>query len=116
MHIQPALAGGGGDGGGQIKAAFAGARPLAQGAEREFQAAWPQFGVGIKVAKLALFPDLDSTVMRALPADAHPFGIVAGIAKGRGAACADPFIAALMAALLLGQPVAQGIHQRLQAA
>ena len=50
------------------------------------------------------------------PADAHALGVVAGIAEGRGAAGADPFVAALVPPLLLGEALAQGLHQLVPAA
>ena len=73
-----------------------------QGAQGEFQAARANFGIIVKVLKLALFPHLHRAGMRALPANAHPFGVVTGIAKRRGATRANPFVAALMALFLLG--------------
>ena len=48
LHIQPALPGGGGNGGGQIKCALPRAGPLPQGAQGEFQAARANFSVIVK--------------------------------------------------------------------
>ena len=49
-------------------------------------------------------------------ADPHAFGIVAVGAEGRRAGRTDPFVAALVPALLLVQALAQRIHQRVEAA
>ena len=49
-------------------------------------------------------------------ADAHALGIVAVGPEGRGAAGADPLVAALVAFLLLLQALLQGLHQLLEAA
>jgi hypothetical protein len=51
-----------------------------------------------------------------LLADAHAFGVVAIGAEGAGAGGADPLAAALMAALLFGQPLAQRFHQLVEPA
>ncbi len=48
--------------------------------------------------------------MPAFAADADAFGIVAAMTKGRRAAGADPFVAALVPALLLGQPLLERRH------
>jgi hypothetical protein len=52
----------------------------------------------------------------ALAADPHAFGIVARIAEGRGAAGADPFVAALVAFLLFGEPLLERLHDRVPVA
>src|SRR6185503_11690293 len=71
----------------------------------------------IQVPVLALVPDLHrAAVARFLLADAHAFRVVAVGAERRGAAGADPLVAALVAAFLLLQPLAQGFHQLLPAA
>ena len=53
--------------------------------------------------------------MLVLP-DAHAFGVVAEGAERRGAGGADPFLAALVAALLLRQALAQRLEQLVEAA
>ena len=70
----------------------------------------PSSRVAVEVAELALFPNLDRPAVPARPADADAFGIKAAMAEGRGAAGADPFVAALVAPLLLGEPVLQRLH------
>src|SRR5205807_5338802 len=70
-----------------------------------------------EIAEFALVPDLDgAAVARRFRADAHAFGVVAVRAKRRGAAGADPFVAALMPGLLLGETLAQRLHQLVPAA
>src|SRR5690606_35274509 len=65
----------------------------------------------------ALVPHLDRAAMAAfLLADAHPFGVVAIGAEGRTAGGADPFVAALMALLLLLEALLKRFHQLLPAA
>jgi len=49
-------------------------------------------------------------------ADAYAFGVVAVGPERRGAGGADPFLAALMAAFLLGEPLTQGLEKLFEAA
>src|SRR6185437_2825610 len=71
----------------------------------------------VEVLEFALVPDLDRAVVAVLLlADAHALGIVAIGAEGRGAGGADPFAAALVPALLLGETLAQRLHQLFPAA
>src|SRR6185437_13925987 len=71
----------------------------------------------VEVLEFALVPDLDRAVVAVLVlADAHALGMVAIGAEGRRAGGADPFAAALVPALLLGQALAQRLHQFLPAA
>ena len=59
-----------------------------------------------------LVPHLHRAVVAVLLlADPHAFGIVAVRAERRGAGGADPFVAALVAALLLFEALAQGLHE-----
>src|SRR3546814_11976921 len=58
----------------------------------------------------ALVPHLERALVRALAADPHAFGVVARIAVGRGAAGADPLVAALMAALLFLEALLERLH------
>src|SRR3989338_1230814 len=107
LHIQPAMIGGGADG--AIEVQFVRrpvARPFPQAAQRNLDVAGAEFLLVIQIAEFALVPDLDRALVAALVlADPHAFGVVAISAKGRGACGADPFIAALMAALLFGKPL-----------
>jgi len=59
---------------------------------------------------------LHGALVVALAADADAFGIVAGVAERRGATGADPLLAALMAAFLLLEALAQGLQQLVEAA
>src|SRR5690606_1712868 len=71
----------------------------------------------VEVPELAPVPHLHRAEV-AVPvlADAHALGIVAPGAEGRGAGGADPFRAALVALLLLGEALAQRLHELLPAA
>jgi hypothetical protein len=90
---------------------------LAQALQRDLDVAGAELDVVVEVAELALVPDLDGAAVAAFVlADAHALGVVAVGAEGRGAGGADPFRAALVAALLLLQPFAQGLHQLVEAA
>ncbi len=95
--------------------AFSGELP--QAAQRQLDVAGAELDGVVEVAELALVPDLDGAAVafRSL-ADAHPFRVVAVGAKWRGAAGADPFIAALVPVLLLGEALAQCLHQLFPAA
>ena len=70
----------------------------------------PSSRVAVEVAKLALLPHLDRAAVAPRAADAHAFGVVAAMAERRGAAGADPLVAALVAALLLGEPLLERRH------
>ena len=118
LDVDIAMLGAGADGAGQVQL-LGGAvtRPLPQALQRHLDVAGAQFDRIVEVAELALVPDLDRAAVAAFVlADAHALGVVAVSAKGRGASGADPFAAALMAALLLGQSLAQAAHQLLKAA
>ena len=85
--------------------------------QRDLDVARAELDRIVEVAVLALVPDLDrAAVARLLLADAHAFRVVAVGAEGRGAAGADPLVAALVAALLLLEPLAQRLHQLFPAA
>src|SRR5262249_15304567 len=90
----------------------AGARELAQTAQRDLDVADAELDIAVEILELALVPDLDRAVVAVLLlADAHAFGIVAMGAERRGAGSADPLVAALMAALLLLEALAQRFHE-----
>ncbi len=77
----------------------------------------PKLDGVVEIAEFAPVPDLDRAAVAALLLpDAHPLWVIAVSAERRGAGGADPFAAALMPALLLGQPLPQGLHQFLPAA
>ena len=118
LHVEPALARGGADGVGQVE--FLGralARELAQPPERHLDVAGAEFHRVVEIPELALVPHLDGGVV-AVPvlSDAHAGGIVAMGAEGRGAGSADPFRAALVAALLLLEALLQLLQNLLEAA
>ena len=116
--VEPALLGGAPDGGAEVElvcGALAG--PAAQAAQRELDVAGAELDGVVEVAELAPVPDLDRAAVPALVlADAHALGVEAEGAERRGAGGADPLRAALVAALLLAQPLGQGLHQLLEAA
>src|SRR5690606_33432260 len=71
----------------------------------------------VEVAVLALVPDLDGAAVAALLLpDADALGVVAVGAEGRGAARADPLVAALVPALLLLEALLERLHELLPAA
>ena len=82
----------------------------AQAAKRDLDVAGAELAVAVEVAELALLPHLDRPAVAPRPADAHALGIVAAMAERGGAAGTDPLVAALVAPLLLGQPVLQRLH------
>ncbi len=93
------------------------AHPASQPLHGDADVAGAELDVVVEVLELALVPDLDRAAVAAFGlADAHAFGIVAIGAEGRGAAGADPFRAALVAALLLLEPLLQRLHQLVETA
>src|SRR5947207_14699079 len=85
----------------------AGAGELAQPAQRDLDVARAELDGIVEVLELAPVPHLHGAAMLALAADADAFRIVAGIAERRGAGGADPFLSALVAALLFLEALAQ---------
>ena len=84
----------------------------AQPAERDAHVAHAELDGVVEVLELALVPHLDGAeVAVAVLADADAFGVVAVGAEGRGAGGADPFRAALVAALLLLETLPQGLEE-----
>ena len=83
----------------------------AQAAQGDLDVAGAQFDLVVQVPVFALLPDLHGPAMLALAADADAFGIVAAVAERAGPAGADPFVAALMPAVLLVQTLLQRLHQ-----
>ena len=95
----------------------AGAGELAQAAQRDLDVARAELDLVVEVLELAPVPHLHGAeVAVAVLADADAFRIVAVGAERRGAGGADPFLAALVAALLLLQPLLQGLEQLVEAA
>ena len=117
-QVDVAPLGAGADGAGQVQFLIgAVAGPFAQPAQRDLDVAGAKLDPVIEIAELAAIPDLDRAAVSAvLLADAHAFGVVAMRAEGRGAGGADPLVAALVAFLLFGQPLAQAAHQLVEAA
>ena len=101
------------DGGVEIEfVGRAGAREFAQAAQRDLDVADAELDIAVEILELAAVPDLHRAVVAVLLlADADAFGIVAVGAERRGAGRADPFVAALVAALLLLEALAQGLHE-----
>src|SRR5580704_5671698 len=95
----------------------AGAGEFAQAPQRDLDVAGAELDVAVEIAELALVPHFyGAEIAVGVLADAHAFGIVAVGAKGRRACRADPFLAALVTAFLLGKALAQRLEQFFQAA
>src|SRR5690606_35837189 len=93
------------------------ANPTTQTFQRDFDIARAKLDGIVEILKFALIPDFDGAAVAAfMLADPHTFGIIAKRPEGRGSCRADPLIAALMALLLLFQPLAQRLHQLVKAA
>ena len=94
-----------------------GARELAQPPQRDLDVAGAEFDVVVEVLELALVPHLHGAeIAVAVLADPDAFRVVAVGAERRRAAGADPFVAALVAALLLFQALAQRLEQLVETA
>src|SRR3546814_8290964 len=78
--------------------------------QRDLDVAGAEFLGVVEILELALFPDLQRTLVLALAADPHAFGVVTRIAERAGAAGADPLAAALMSLLLLPEPLFERLH------
>ena len=90
----------------------AGAGEAAQAPQRDAHVAHAELDAVVEVLELALVPHLHGAeVAVAVLADADAFRVVAIGAEGRGARGADPFAAALVAALLLLQALLQGLEE-----
>src|SRR5262249_1995804 len=90
---------------------------LAQAAQRQLDVAGAQFDGVVEIAELTPIPDFDgAAVAPLLLTDAHSLGVVPMGAKRRSSGGADPFAAALVPRLLLGEPLAQSLHQLFPAA
>lgn len=88
------------------------ARPAAQPSQRHLDRPGAKFNSVVEVAKLAPVPDLDGPAPARLGlAYPHAFGSVAPGTERRGSGRADPFGPPLVAALLLGQPLPQRLHE-----
>ena len=95
----------------------AGARELAQAAQRQLDVARAELDLVVEVLELALVPHLHGAEVPALVlADAHAFRIVAVGAERRGAGGADPLVAALVAPLLLGEALGERLQELLEPA
>ena len=95
----------------------AGAGEYAQAAQRHLDVAGAQFDVAVEILELAPVPHLDGAEIAVFVlADAHAFGIVAVGAERRGAGRADPLAAALVAALLFGEALAQRLQDLVEPA
>src|SRR5262249_32160099 len=80
--------------------------------QRDLDAARAELDLIVEIPELALVPYLGGTeaAVAVLP-DAHSLGIVAVGPERRGSGGADPFVAALVTSLLLGQAPAQRFKQ-----
>ena len=114
---QAAVTGGAAERGVQVQpvaGTLAGKRP--QPAQGNLHVARAQLCACVQVAEFALVPHLDGApVARAILADADTGRIVAIGTERAGAAGADPFVAALMPLVLLGQPFLERAHQLIPA-
>src|SRR5579863_3092374 len=117
MHVDEAALCAARDRGVEIKLlgrAFA--RETAEPAQRDLHRTGPESLVAVEVLKIASVPDFHRAAMPApVLADPDALRVLAIGAEGRGPGRADPFRAALMAAFLLGEPLAQRLHQLLEA-
>ena len=94
----------------------AGTGKFAQPPQGDLDIAGAQFHAVIQVPELALVPDFDRLAIAAIGPDPDTLGMVSLLPEGRGTAGADPFIAALMALLLLLQALLELLDQLFQAA
>ena len=113
LDVEIAMFGGGADGAVEVEFFC---RPLAYPSAQAFQGhldvARAQFDGVVEVLEIALIPDLHrAAVARFMLADTYAFRIVAIGTEGRSAGSADHLRAALMALVLLLEPLAQGFHQ-----
>jgi hypothetical protein len=93
------------------------AREAAEAPERHLDVARAQLDLVVEIGEIAPVPDLDRAVVAvAVLADADALGVIAVGAVGRLPGRADPFVAALVAALLLGEALLQLLHQLFPAA
>ena len=76
--------------------------------------AYVEVDVGAVVAEAALVGHLHRRAAAALAADADAGGVHAVVAEGRGAAGADPAVAAVVALGLLGEALLEEAPQRLE--
>src|SRR4029077_19514836 len=108
VHVEIAVVGGFPDGGVEVEfVRCAGARKLAQPSQRDLDVADAELDIAVEILEFAAIPHLHGAEIAVLLlADADAFGIVAMGAERRGASGADPFVAALMTALLFAQPLA----------
>src|SRR6185437_13858082 len=94
-----------------------GAREFAQTAQRQLDVARAEFDFVVEISELAFVPYFHRALVAALVLpDTHAFRVVAVGAERRRTRRPDPFRAALMAALLLGEPLAQSLKQLIEAA
>src|SRR5262249_33376966 len=94
-----------------------GSRKLAQAPQRDLDVAGAELDVIVEILEFTPLPDLDRTKI-AIDAltDAHAFWVVAKRTERRRSGGADPFAAALMAALLLLHALPQRLQQLVEAA
>ncbi|OIQ70482.1 hypothetical protein GALL_479070 [mine drainage metagenome] len=113
MHVEIAVVGGLLDRGVEIKfVGRAGAGEFAQAPQRDLDVADAELDIAVEILELAFIPHLHGAEIAVLLlADEDAFRVVAMRAERRGAGGADPFIAALMAALLFLQPLAKRLHE-----
>src|SRR4029079_8069649 len=94
-----------------------GARELAQAAQRDLDVAGAELDLVVEILEFPPVPDLDRAEVTVLVlADADAFRVVAVRPERRRAGGTDPFLAALVAALLLPHALAQRFQQLVQAA
>src|SRR4029077_20129496 len=113
VHVEIAVVGGLPDGGVEVEfVRRAGARKLAQAPQRDLDVADAEFYIAVEILEFAAIPHLHGAEIAVLLlADADAFGIIAMGAERRGTGGADPLVAALVAALLFGKPLAKRLHE-----
>src|ERR1700681_1204651 len=113
MHVEITVVGGLLDRGVEVEfVGGAGAGEFAKPPQRDLDVADAEFDVAVEILEFAAVPHLHGAEIAVLLLpDADAFGIVALRAERRSAGGADPFVAALMPALLLLQALAQRLHE-----
>ena len=113
---QPGIAGGGADS--VIEVQFfggAGAGELAQPAQGDLDVAGADLDGIVEILVVAFFPDLDRFLVLAVGTDPDTLRVIALLAEGRGAAGADPLVAALVALFLFLEALLEFLDQLFQA-
>src|SRR4051794_24164366 len=113
MHVEITVVGGFLDGGVEIEfIGRASAGKFAQPPQRDLDVADTEFDIAVEVFELAAVPNFHrAEIPVLLLPDPHAFRVVTVRAERRGAGGTDPFVAALMPALLLLQSLPKRLHE-----